>query len=188
MQPNELFDAARAVVAQVLDTDFLADGDRAASDLIRAVLQLENAALRSQLDLLHADYAAAIAEVAALTAERDSLRSAPPFALPAPTETVKNARRFRAKQEPANESLTCPECGKTGFKNAAGLGGHRSKTHKVLWPQPAPEPTPTPERRTIRLVDDGPIPFRCEICHSDTFARDLHQIDRCVRCAKRGAA
>jgi hypothetical protein len=48
--------------------------------------------------------------------------------------------------------------------------------------------TPAP-RPALRLVDDVPD-WRCPICRSDVFTRDLHQPDRCVQCAKtrRGAA
>ena len=34
-----------------------------------------------------------------------------------------------ATRQTTNRSLTCPDCGKTGFQTAAGLGSHRRSEH-----------------------------------------------------------
>lgn len=169
-----LLDAARAAVA-ILETSGYLDGDStAALRLIAAVQRAELSDLQTERDRL--------------AAELDALRNAPP-ALPAPEAPAEmpaepaTKRRFRAKEQVTDGSLACaePGCNRT-FKNAKALGAHRARTHgEKKW-------APTPKRSGIRLVDDTPIPFRCEVCHRDTFARDLHQPDRCIRCAKQGAA
>lgn len=95
---------------------------------------------------------------------------AAPAAEPPQPDPVREA--IRIKQEMAVTTFTCPDCPAI-FTSSADLRSHRTLKH----PLPA-----------IRLVDDDTLPlFVCSLCGSDAIARDLHQPDRCVRCAKRGS-
>lgn len=76
----------------------------------------------------------------------------------------------------ATDPGACPDCGKTGWKNAHALDVHRGRSHQGMQ---------APPRAPIQLRDDNPN-WRCaEKECSGAFTRDLHDPDHCTQHARK---
>jgi hypothetical protein len=73
--------------------------------------------------------------------------------------------------DPPADPIVCPDCGKTGWKNAHALDVHRGRTHQAMV---AAKATPA------QFVEE--LGWRCAAkgC-SGAFARDLHDVDFCTQ-------
>lgn len=132
----------------------LATKERAIAELGQA---LERAAAEATAQARRAE--AALARVAALEAQLAA-------AIPPPAETpaaAQAAQRDRQAAYIAGDPITCPECGKGGWKNAHALDVHRGRAHAP--PQ--------------QFVEE--LGWRCKAkgC-TGAHARDLHDPDFCT--------